>query len=95
MSEEYYQSMKKLNYHSDMVLRTPTLTSGERILMMANRDPMNSFNYILSVANPKGKKDTNNCLDELRQKSQQEHFDYSRGGRFKWSFWSTTIISFD
>ena len=64
MAEEYYQSMKRLNYHNDLVLRTPTLTSGERMLMMANRDPLNSFNYILSIAYPKGRKETTNFMDE-------------------------------
>ena len=95
MAEEYYQSMKRLNYHNDLVLRTPTLTTGERMLMMANRDPLNSFNYILSIAYPKGRKETTNCMDDLRQKSQQEHYYPSRGGRFKWSFWFTTDISYD
>ena len=71
MAEEYYQSMKRLNYHNDLVLRTPTLTSGERMLMMANRDPLNSFNYILSIAYPKGRKDTTNFMDDLRQKANR------------------------
>ena len=93
MSEEYYQSMKKLNYHSDMVLRTPTLTSGERILMMANRDPMNSFNYILSVANPKGKKDTNNCLDELHQKASRNISIFHEVEGLNGLFGPQTIIS--
>ena len=93
MSEEYYQSMKKLNYHSDMVLRTPTLTSGERILMMANRDPMNSFNYILRVANPKGKKDTNNCLDELHQKASRNISIFHEVEGLNGLFGPQTIIS--
>ena len=71
MAEEYYQSMKRLYYHNDLVLRTPTLTSGERMLMMANRDPLNSFNYILSIAYPKGRKDTTNFMDDLRQKANR------------------------
>ena len=64
MAEEYYQSMKRLNYHNDLVLTTPTLTLGERILMMANRDPINSFNYIQSIAYPKGRKETTNFMND-------------------------------
>jgi len=71
MAEEYYQSMKRLNYHNDLVLRTPTLTTGERMLMMANRDPLNSFNYIQSIAYPKVRKETTNCMDDLRQKANR------------------------
>ena len=71
MAEEYYQSMKRLNYHNDLVLRTPALTTGERMLMMANRDPFNSFNYILSIAYPKVRKETTNCMDDLRQKANR------------------------
>ena len=72
MSEEgYYQSMKRLNYHSDIVLRTPTLTSGERMLMMANKDPMNSFKCIMDIAYPKHKQKSPDCIEDLRLKANR------------------------
>ena len=48
----WYQSMKGRNHHSDIVLRTPTLYSGERMLMMANTNPIDSFDSIMSTVYP-------------------------------------------
>ena len=67
----WYQSMKRLNYHSDIVLRTPTLSSGERMLMMANTDPMNSFNSIMSTAYPEHGKKALDCIVDLRLKANR------------------------
>ena len=72
MSEEgYYQSMKRLNFHSDIVLRTPTFIPGERMLRMANKDPMNSFNCIMNTAYPKNEKKTPDCIEDLRSKANR------------------------
>ena len=72
MSEEgYYQSMKRINYHNDIVLRTPTLTSGERMLKMANKDPMNSFNCIMNIAHPKPEKKAPDYFEDLRSKANR------------------------
>ena len=72
MSEEgYYQSMKRLNFHSDIVLRTPTFIPGERMLRMANKDPMNSFNCIMNIAYPKNEKKTPDCIEDLRSKANR------------------------
>ena len=66
-----YQSMKRLNYHSDIVLRTPTLSSGERMLMMANTDPMNSFNSIMSTAYPEHGVKVLDWMEDLRVKANR------------------------
>ena len=72
MSEEgYYQSMKRINYHNDIVLRTPTFIPGERMLRMANKDPMNSFNCIMNLAYPKNEKKIPDCIEDLRHKANR------------------------
>ena len=72
MSEnDWYQSMKRLNYRSDIVLRTPTLSSVERMLLMANTDPMDSFNSIMSTAYPEYGKKILDCMEDLRLKANR------------------------
>ena len=41
------------------------------MLMMANKDPINSFNHIKSIAYPKRGKETPNCMEDLRQKANR------------------------
>ena len=39
--------------------------SRKRRLMMANKDPMNSFNCIMSIAYPKRGKEIPDCMEDL------------------------------
>ena len=67
----WYQSMKRLNHHSDIMLRTPTLSSGERMLMMANTDPIDSFNSIMSTVYPEYGRTIPADMKDLRRKAHR------------------------
>ena len=49
---EWSQRHKALNYHSDIVLRTSTFTSGENILLAGLKVPFDSFDSIMGIAYP-------------------------------------------
>ena len=69
MSEEaYYQSMKKINFIPALCLEHQLYHQTKVMLTMANKDPMNSFKCIMSIAYPKCGKNTPNCMEELRLK---------------------------
>ena len=64
---EWFQSYKALNYHSDIVLRTPSCTSGERIFLAGFRVPIDSFNSIMDTAYPEYGRTIPDCIEDLRR----------------------------
>ena len=68
---DWFQSNKVLNYHNDIVLRTPTLYSGERIFLAAFRNPIDSFNSIMGIAYPEYGRKIPDCIGDLRLKANR------------------------
>ena len=64
--EEYafIQSCRKLNYHNDIILRTPTLSTGERMLSMCFKNSKDN-SRILEFDSPKCDKDIIEIMKEL------------------------------
>ena len=49
---EWFQSYKTRNHHDDIVLKTPSFSSGERILWAGVRVPDEFFTDIMDIAYP-------------------------------------------
>ena len=49
---DWLQQIKNRNYDEDIVLRMPSLSSGERIISAAFGNPIDSFNSIMGIAYP-------------------------------------------
>ena len=56
---EWFQRYKALNYHSDIVLRTPIL-AGFKV-------PVDSFNSIMGIAYPEYGRIIPDCIEDLRR----------------------------
>ena len=65
--EEYtfIQSCRKLNYHDDIILRTPTLSTGERMLSMCFKNSKDN-SRILEFDDPDCEKDILEIMKDLR-----------------------------
>ena len=61
----FMQSCRRINYHDDIVLRTPTITFGESLLDVFLKDQSFDGNSILEVKYPKCEKDIQDIMEEL------------------------------
>ena len=59
------QSSRRLNYHDDIVLRTPTQSTGERLIAVCFKNQPNT-DSILEFEYPKHEKDFQAILRDLR-----------------------------
>ena len=64
---EWFQRYKHFNYHNERVLRTPSLTSRERILLAGFRIPIDSFNSIMGIVYPEYGRKIPDCIGDLRR----------------------------
>ena len=63
---EFMHSRKRINYHDDIVLRTPTISIGERMLIFGFKNTMNTINSILEFEYPECEKEFQDILKDLR-----------------------------
>ena len=70
--EEYafIQSCRKLNYHDDIILRTPTLSTGERMLSMCFKNSKDN-SRILEFDYPECEKDILEIMKDLRWNAER------------------------
>ena len=61
----FMQSCRRINYHDDIVLRTPTISFGERLLDVFMKDQSFDGSSILEVKYPKCEKDIQDIMEEL------------------------------
>ena len=64
------QSSRKLNYHDDIVLRTPTQSTGERLIAVCFKNQPNT-DSILEFEYPKHEKDFQEILRNLRWQAER------------------------
>jgi len=62
----FMQSCRRINYHDDIVLRTPTISFGERLLDVFMKDQSFDGSSILEVKYPKCEKDIQDIIEGLR-----------------------------
>ena len=67
----FMQSCRQINYHDDIVLRTPTISFGERLLDVFLKDQSFDGNSILEVKYPKREKDIQDIMEELRMNADR------------------------
>ena len=67
----FMQSCRRINYHDDIVLRTPTISFGERLLDVFMKDQSFDGNSILEVKYPKCEKDIQDIMEELRMNADR------------------------
>ena len=67
----FMQSCRRINYHDDIVLRTPTISFGERLLDVFMKDRSFDGNSILEVKYPKCEKDIQDIMEELRMNADR------------------------
>jgi len=65
------QSCRRINYHDDIVLRTPTISFEERLLDVFMKDQSFDGNSILEVKYPKCEKDIQDIMEELRMNTDR------------------------
>ena len=63
---KFMQSCKRINYHDDIVLRTPTVSIGERMLDVYFKNQSFNANSFLEIKYPICKKDIQGILRDLR-----------------------------
>ena len=61
----FMQSCRRINYHDDIVVRTPAISFGERLLDIFMKDQSFDGNSILEVKYPKCEKDIQDIMEEL------------------------------
>ena len=66
----FIQSSRRRNYHDDIVLRTPTISTGERILAVCFKKQTNS-DSILEFEYPDCEKDFQVILRDLRCQAER------------------------
>ena len=64
---EWFQSYKTRNHHDDIVLKTPSFSSGERILLAGVRVPDEFFSNIMDIAYPDYGRVIPDCIEDLRR----------------------------
>ena len=62
----YVQSCRRINYHDDIVLRTPTVSIKERMLDVLFKNKSLDGNCILEVKYPNCEKDIQEIMEDLR-----------------------------
>ena len=67
----FMQSRKRINYHEDIVLRTPTVSFGERLLDVCFKDQSFDRDSVLEVKYPKCEKDIQDIMEELRMNADR------------------------
>ena len=67
---EVIQSSRRLNYHDDIVLRTPTQSTGERLIAVCFKNQPNT-DSILEFEYPKHEKDFQEILRNLRWQAER------------------------
>ena len=50
--EGWFASQKRLHLHRDIVLRTPTSSTAERLLIVGTRNPKDMFNNLMGIIKP-------------------------------------------
>ena len=63
---KFMQSRKRINYHDDIILRTPTVSIGERMLDVYFKNQSFNGNSILEVKYPICEKDIQGILRDVR-----------------------------
>ena len=67
----FMQSRKRINYHEDIVLRTPTVSFGERLLDVCFKDQSFDRDSVLEVKYPKCEKGIQEVMEELRMHAER------------------------
>ena len=67
----FMQSCRRINYHDDIVLRTPTISFGEKLLDVFMKDQSFDGSSILEVKYPKCQKDIQDIMEELRMNTDR------------------------
>ena len=67
---DFIQSLRRLNYHDDIILRTPTLSTGERLLAVCFKNQTNNSS-ILEFEYPNCEKDFQEVMKDLRWKAER------------------------
>ena len=62
---EFIQSRKRINYHDDIILRTPFISIRERMLIFSFKGPWNNVDRILEFEHPKCKKEFQVIMRDL------------------------------
>ena len=62
---EFMQSTKRINYHDDIVLRTPTISIGERMLIFGFKNTVNTNDSILEFEYPECEKEFQDIMKDL------------------------------
>ena len=60
------QSYKRMNYHDDIILRTPTVSIGERLLDVLLKNHYFNGNSIIEFKYPNCEKDIQDIMKDLR-----------------------------
>ena len=67
---DFIQSSRRLNYHDDIILRTPTISTGERLLAVCFKIQTNNGS-IVEFEYPDSEKDFQEIMRELRWQAER------------------------
>ena len=68
---EFIQSYKRINYHDDIVLRTPTMSTGERMLDVYFKNQINNKGSILEFEYPDCEKEIQDIIRDIRWNAER------------------------
>ena len=67
----FIQSLRRLNYHDDIILKTPTVSTGERLLAICFKNQTNINGSILEFEYPDCEKDFQEIMRDLHWKAER------------------------
>ena len=67
----FIQSLRRLNYHDDIILKTPTVSTGERLLAICFKNQTNINCSILEIEYPECEKHFQEIMRDLRWKAER------------------------
>ena len=72
------QSLRSLNYHDDIILRTPTLSTGERLLAICFKNQTKNNGSILEFEYPDCEKDFQEIMRDIRWNTERNILDIQK-----------------
>ena len=68
----FIQSLRSLNYHDNIILRTPTLSTGERLLAVCFKNQTKNNGSILEFEHPDCKKDSQEIMSDIHWNAERK-----------------------
>ena len=71
---DWFSSRKIFNFHEDVVLRTPILSTAERILIVGNKNPKDMFNILMGIIKSNFGRIVPDILNDLKRNVDRNIF---------------------